>query len=196
MTIGKKLYMNFGFILLMVVALFLVTYVAVQREHDAKEAAKKSLELSDTTTSVRSQMMQNRLYLSNYLLSGDTREVYRMNEGLRILNEKLDKGKDLATTELGKASLTKTQQLEQAWGKEFAQPLIEKRKDVDSGNATVAELQIFYLQKDASSWVKNSTDALDIADGENRKSDETAATATIVISLISTLFALSLGIAI
>ena len=45
-------------------------------------------------------------------------------------------------------------------GKEFAQPLIEKRKDVDSGNATVAELQIYYLQKDASSWVKNSTDLL------------------------------------
>ena len=79
------------------------------------------------------------------------------------------------------------QQLEQAWGKEFAQPLIDKRKDVDSGNATVAELQIYYLQKDASSWVKNSTDALDVADGENRKlvderrkSDETAATWTII----------------
>src|SRR5215471_15915589 len=200
MTIGKKLYMNFGFILLMVVALFLVTYVAVQREHDAKEAAKKSLELSDTTTSVRSQMMQNRLYLSNYLLSGDTREVDRMNEGLRILNEKLDKGKDLATTELGKASLTKTQQLEQAWGKEFAQPLIEKRKDVDSGNATVAELQIFYLQKDASSWVKNSTDALDIADGENKKlveerqnSDQNAANRTIWISFLATVLAVAFG---
>jgi len=48
------------------------------------------------------------------------------------------------------------QQLEQSWAKEFAQPLVDKRRDVDSGNATVAELQIFYLQKDASSWVKNS----------------------------------------
>src|SRR5499433_634309 len=162
MTIGKKLYMNFGIILTMVVILFLVNWSAVRREHAAKQ-------LADITNSVRSQMMQNRLYLSNYLLSGDTREVDRMNEGLRILNEKLDKGKDLATTELGKASLTKTQQLEQAWGKEFAQPLIEKRKDVDSGNATVAELQIFYLQKDASSWVKNSTDFLDAADKENTK---------------------------
>jgi methyl-accepting chemotaxis protein len=88
------------------------------------------------------------------------------------------------------------QQLEQAWGKDFAQPLIEKRKDVDSGNATVAELQIYYLQKDASSWVKNSTDSLDVADGESRKSDETAAKATIVVSLLSTMLALSLGIAI
>ncbi len=44
-------------------------------------------------------MMQNRLYLSNYLLSGDTREVDRMNEGLRILNQKLEEGQALATSD-------------------------------------------------------------------------------------------------
>ena len=203
MTIGKKLYTNFGIILTMVLVLFIVNWSAVQREHSAKAAAAASLELADATNSVRFQMMQNRLYLSNYLLSGDTREVDRMNEGLRTLNEKLEQGKALANSEQVKAALTKVQQLELSWGKEFSQPLIEKRKDVDSGNATVAELQIYYLQKDASSWVKNSTDALDIADGENRKlveerrkSDETAATATIIVSLLSTILALSLGVAI
>ena len=200
MTIGKKLYMNFGFILLMVVALFLVTWSAVQREHSAKKAAQDSLDLKDATESVRSQMMQNRLYLSNYLLSGDTREVDHMNEGLRILNEKLEQGKALASSDQVKTSLTKVQQLEQSWAKEFAQPLIEKRKDVDSGNATVAELQIYYLQKDASSWVKNSSDSLDVADGENhklvddrRKSDDTAASLTIWISFFTTVLALIIG---
>ncbi|HKV82301.1 MAG TPA: methyl-accepting chemotaxis protein [Candidatus Sulfotelmatobacter sp.] len=200
MTIGKKLYMNFGFILLMVVALFLVTWSAVQREHAAKKGAQDSLALKDATNSVRSQMMQNRLYLSNYLLSGDTREVDRMNEGLRTLNEKLEQGKTLASSDDVKKSLEKVQQLEQSWGKEFAQPLIEKRKDVDSGNATVAELQIYYLQKDASSWVKNSSDSLDIADGENnklvderRKSDDTAASLTIWISFFTTLLAVTIG---
>jgi methyl-accepting chemotaxis protein len=203
MTIGKKLYTNFGIILTMVVVLFLVNWSAVLREHAAKAAAAASLKMADSTNAVRFQMMQNRLYLSNYLLSGDTREVDRMNEGLRTLNEKLEEGKTLANSDQVKNALAKVQQLEQAWGKEFAQPLIEKRKDVDSGNATVAELQIYYLQKDASSWVKNSTDTIDVADGENRKlveerrqSDETAATATIIISLLSTLLALSLGVAI
>jgi len=186
MTIGKKLYVNFGIILTMVVVLFLVNWSAVRREHAAKE-------LADTTNAVRFQMMQNRLYLSNYLLSGDTREVDRMNEGLRTLSEKLEAGKNKTSSDQVKTSLAKVQQLEQAWGKEFAQPLIEKRKDVDSGNATVAELQIYYLQKDASSWVKNSTDSLDIADGESRKSDESAATWTITVSLLSTLLALGLG---
>jgi methyl-accepting chemotaxis protein len=200
MTIGKKLYGSFGFILGMVLLLFFVNWAAVRREHAAKDAATASLKLADTTNAIRFQMMQNRLYLSNYLLSGDTREVDRMNEGLRTLNEKLEEGKSLASSDQVKTSLTKVQQLEQSWGKEFSQPLIEKRKDVDSGNATVAELQIYYLQKDASSWVKNSTDTLDVADGENRKlveerrkSDETAATATIISSLLFTMVALSVG---
>jgi methyl-accepting chemotaxis protein len=201
MTIGKKLYQNFGIILSMVVVLFMVNLLAVQREHAAKAAATASLELANATNEVRFQMMQNRLYLSNYLLSGDTREVERMNEGLRTLNDKLQQGGSLANSEQERTALAKVEQLEQAWGKEFAQPLIDKRKDVDSGNATVAELQIFYLQKDASAWVKNSTDALDVADGENRKlvearrrSDETASTWTILAAVVSTLFALSLGV--
>ncbi len=203
MTIGKKLYVNFGIILTMVVVLFLVNLVAVQREHAAKAAAAASLQLTDATNTVRFQMMQNRLYLSNYLLSGDTREVDRMNDGMRALNSKLEEGKSLANSEQERTALEKVLQLEQTWGKEFAQPLIDKRKDVDSGNATVAELQIFYLQKDAASWVKNSTEALDVADVENRKlvearrkSDETAGTATIFVALFSTLLAVGLGVVI
>src|SRR5208282_365637 len=201
MTIGKKLYKNFGISLIMVVLLFIVNLVAVLREHVAKDAAKVSLDLASATNEVRSQMMQNRLYLSNYLLSGDTREVERMNDGLRTLSAKLQQGTTLANSEQERAALSKVEQLEQAWGKEFAQPLIDKRKDVDSGNATVAELQIYYLQKDASSWVKNSTEALDVADGENRKlvearrkSDDTASTWTILFSILSTLVALVVGV--
>ncbi|HXP40781.1 MAG TPA: methyl-accepting chemotaxis protein [Candidatus Acidoferrales bacterium] len=201
MTIGKKLYLNFGIILSMVVVLFLVNLLAVQREHAAKAAATASRELADATNEVRFQMMQDRLYLSNYLLSGDSREVDRMNEGLRMLADKLQQGKNLANSEQERSALDRVQQLEQSWGKEFAQPLIDKRKDVDSGNATVAELQIYYLQKDASSWVKNSTDALDQAEGENRKlvearrkSDETASTWTVMAAIVSTLVALGLGV--
>ena len=74
----------------MVLVLFLVNWSAVRREHAAKD-------LADTTNAVRFQMMQNRLYLSNYLLSGDTREVDRMNEGLRTLNEKLDRARTRQT---------------------------------------------------------------------------------------------------
>jgi len=203
MTLRNRLYMSFGAVLAMVLVMFAVNWRAVSREHEAKKAAQTSLDLKDATDAVKFQMMQNRLYLSNYLLSGDTREVDRMNDGLRTLNEKLEKAKTLAESEQEKTALEKVQQLEQNWAKEFGQPLVDKRKDVDSGNATVAELQIFYLQKDASSWVKNSTEFLDAADKENnkivderRKSDDTAANWTIIASVVSLLLALGVGIGI
>jgi methyl-accepting chemotaxis protein len=200
MTIGKKLYMNFGAVLAMVVVLFLVNYVAVQREHGAKASASQALELADATDRVKFQMMQNRLYLSNYLLSGDSREVDRMNDGVHVLSDKLQAAETLSNSDQQRTALEKVLQTEQSWAREFAAPLVEKRKEVDEGNATVAELQIFYLQKDASSWVKTSTEYLDTADQESRrvleqrrKSDETAATATILIALLSTVLALVLG---
>jgi methyl-accepting chemotaxis protein len=203
MTLRNRLYMSFGAVLVMVLVMFFVNWRAVSREHEAKKAASTSLQLAEATDAVKFQMMQNRLYLSNYLLSGDTREVDRMNEGIRLLNDKLDKTQALAASDQQKTALEKVQQMEQSWAKEFAQPLVDKRKDVDSGNATVAELQIFYLQKDASSWVKNSTEFLDAADKENKKiveerraSDEKAATGTIVASFFSVIIALGVGIGI
>jgi methyl-accepting chemotaxis protein len=201
MTIGKKLYINFGAVLAMVVVLFLVNMIAVQREHSAKASAQQSMEMSDATDHVRFQMMQNRLYLSNYLLSGDTREMDRMNDGIRSLNEDLKKAIGLTISDQQKTALEKVSQLEQSWTSEFAAPLLEKRKQVDAGNVTVAELQIFYLQKDASSWVKNSTEYLDMASNEikktvedRRRDDEKASTWTGAVALISTLFALGLGL--
>ncbi len=203
MTLRKKLYINFGAVLAMVVVLFLVNLVAVQREHSAKAAASQALEMAETTDKITFQMMQNRLFLSNYLLSGDTREVDRLNDGFKTLADNLQTGETKASSEQQRAALEKLEKNERAWISEFATQLIDKRKDVDAGNATVAELQIFYLQKDASSWVKNSTEFLQTADLENKKileerrrSDETAATATIVLALVSTLLALGLGIAI
>src|SRR4029077_14830306 len=187
-------------VLAMVLVLFLVNLIAVRREHSAKAAASQALGLADAADGGKFQMMQNRLYLSNYLLSGDSREVERMNDGLRMLTDKLQSTETLTESD---AALEKVKQTEQNWAREFAAPLVEKRKEVDSGNATVAELQIFYLQKDAGSWVKSSTEYLDAADQENkklleerRKSDETAATATIVMASLSTMVALILGVVI
>jgi CHASE3 domain sensor protein len=126
MKIGKKLYLNFGAVLAMVVVLFLVNLVAVQREHSAKAAASQALQMAATTDKIRFQMMQNRLYLSNYLLSGDTREVERLNDGMRVLEEKLQAGQNLTTSEQQRTALAKVQASEQSWAREFAGPLMDK----------------------------------------------------------------------
>jgi methyl-accepting chemotaxis protein len=203
MTIQKKLYLNFGAVLAMVVVLFLVNLAAVQREHSAKAAASRALEMAEATDQIMFQMMQNRLHLSNYLLSGDPREVSLLTDGIQILTDKLQNSQKEASSEQQRLALEKLERNEQAWMSDFATPVADKRKDVDSGNATVAELQIYYLQKDAPAWMKTSTELLQIADSENknildqrRKSDETAATATIVLALLSTLLAVGLGVVI
>ena len=203
MTISRKLYVNFGAVLAMVVVLFLVTFIAVQREHSAKAAAAQAMQLAESTDKIKFQMMQNRLYLGNYLLSGDTREVDRMNEGIHLLADRIREAATVANSEEQRAALNQVLQSEDNWARDFAGPLVQKRREVDAGNATVAELQIFYLQKDTAGWVKNSTERLDLVDQENRKlleerrrSDETSATATIVIALLSTLIAVGLGTAI
>jgi methyl-accepting chemotaxis protein len=200
MTISRKLYGSFGAVLLMVVVLFLVNLWAVYREHNAKEAATQAIQLTEATDKIRFQMMQNRLNLSSYLLSGDSREAEHMNEGITSLNEKIVAAEKLATSDQQKDALEKMRQIEQAWAKEFAGAMVEKRQQVDNGNSTVAELQVFYLQKDAASWVKTASENLDLADQENRKlleerrqSDATATTATVVISLVSTVLAIVFG---
>ena len=46
--------------------------------------------------------------------------------------------------------------------------MIAKRHQVDSGDATVSDLQIFYLQKDPSSWLTKSSTVLDQSNAEIR----------------------------
>src|SRR5713226_5173657 len=200
MTIGKKLYLAFGAVLAMVVVLFAVNLWSVHREHSAKAAASQALELADATDKIRFQMMQNRLYLTNYLLSGDSREADHVNDGVHTLVDRMQSTMTIASSEQQRTALAKVQQTEQNWARDFAEPLMQKRKEVDQGNSTVAELQIFYLQKDASSWVKSSTEYLDQADSESkrvleerRQSDDSASNWTVGIALLGTLAALVLG---
>ena len=200
MNIRKKLYLSFGGILLTVLVLLAINLYGVHREHETKAAAQRSIDMAEATSSVRFQMMQNRLHLQNYLLSGDSRDVEKMNDGERQLNEALHHAQDLSNSSQQRGHLEKVQGLEQAWGNEFANPLVDKRRAVDSGNATVAELQIFYLQKDPNAWVSRSSDVLDEVDRENRtlleerrNNDESAAAWTILAAWISSLLAVVVG---
>jgi methyl-accepting chemotaxis protein len=200
MSISKKLYINFGAILFAVVILFAVIFFAVHREQSAKAAFSEAQGMSDTTAHIQSQVMQNRLYLSNYLLSGDSREVERMNDGVKQLADYLQTAQKLATSDKQRSGLDAASKNESGWVTEFAQTMLQKRREVDAGNATVADLQIYYLQKDASSWVKTTTDALNAVDAETKrilderkKDDEAAGNEIIVIASIATLVALAIG---
>src|SRR5512135_876562 len=119
MSMSKKLYINFGIILATVVVLFFVTWFAVQREHSAKAAATQAMQMTDSTAKVRSQFMLNHLYLSNYLLSGDGREVQHMNEGMQQLRDELQNSQKLASSEVQRSSIATVQKTEDSWVSDF-----------------------------------------------------------------------------
>src|SRR5208283_4420562 len=96
MNIKKKLYISFGIILATVLVLLAINMYGVHREHETKAAAQRSIDMTEATSSVRFQMMQNRLHLQNYLLSGDTRDVEKMTDGEHQLSAALHHAEELA----------------------------------------------------------------------------------------------------
>src|SRR5271165_5491334 len=104
MNIGKKLYLSFGGILLTVMVLLAINLYGVHREHETKAAAQRSINMAEATSSVRFQMMQNRLHLQNYLLSGDSRDVEKMTEGEHQLSDALRRTQELANSQQQRSS--------------------------------------------------------------------------------------------
>src|SRR5512133_1215817 len=107
MTIAKKLYLNFGLILGIVILLFLVNVIAIQREHSARNATASSMEVAQLNESIRFQMMENRLDLRNYLLSGDTREIQKINDGGAKLTDLIKQAESKATFDSIRTPLAK-----------------------------------------------------------------------------------------
>ena len=151
MSIGKKLYAGFGMVLAILLGLFLVNTFAAFRERSLRSDSAAALESVRTIEAVRLQIMLNRLNLNNFLLSGDPRDEERVNKGTVDLSDTLKRGEAQSNSDLLKTALIQVESTEASWSDNFAKPLLAKRHQVDSGDATVSDLQIFYLQKDPSS---------------------------------------------
>jgi methyl-accepting chemotaxis protein len=187
MTIGKKLYIGFGLILGILVALFIVNIFAGFKERSARVDAS-------TTESVRYQLMLNRLNMNNFLLSGDPRDEEKVTKGLNDISDLIKRGESQANNEGVRTALTQVEGTESSWSDNFAKPLIAKRHQVDSGDATVSDLQIFYLQKDPSSWLTKSSSVLDQSNAEITKSANAASSISFFATTIGTLAALIAGV--
>jgi methyl-accepting chemotaxis protein len=169
MTIGKKLYAGFGLILAILSVLFVVNIIAGWKERSARSDASLALDSVRTVESVRYQIMLNRLNMNNFLLSGDPRDEDKVNKGLTDISDQIKRGESQASSEAVRTALIQVESTEASWADNFAKPLIAKRHQVDSGDATVSDLQIFYLQKDPSSWLTKSSVVLDQSNADISK---------------------------
>src|SRR5579863_9861617 len=187
MTIGKKLYIGFGSILFILICLFGVNIVAGLREQSSRSDASAAVQNVRTIESVRYQIMLNRNNLNNFLLSGDPRDEEKVNRGIIDVADIIKHGEASATkNELLHTALIQVESTESSWADNFAKPLLAKRHQVDSGDATVSDLQIFYLQKDPTSWLVKSSSVLDQAATEIAKSSEETSTSAANASTLAT----------
>ena len=179
MTIGKQLYKSFGTILAILAVLLIVDLVTIYKARSASSEAASTLESVRTAESARYQIMLNRLNLNNFLLSGDPRDEEKVNRGFAELSDMVKRGQSQTNNEFLRTALIQVESTEASWADNFAKPLLAKRHQVDSGDATVSDLQIFYLQKDPSSWLTKSSMVLDQANTDMSKAlNESQATAS------------------
>src|SRR5467141_885431 len=169
MTIGKKLYAGFGLILAILSLLFVVNIIAGWKGKSARSVASTADDSFSTVESVRYHIMLNRLNMNNFLLSGDPRDEDKVNKGLTDIVDEIKRGESSASSEAVRTALIQVESTEASWADNFAKPLIAKRHQVDSGDATVSDLQIFYLQKDPSSWLTKSSVVLDQSNADITK---------------------------
>ena len=201
MSIGKQLYRGFGVILAILAVLLVVNLAALWKARSASNEASATLESVRTAEAVRYQIMQNRLNLNNFLLSGDPRDEDKVNHGFTELSDQLKRGQTQTANDYLRTALIQVESTEASWADNFAKPLLAKRHQVDSGDATVSDLQIFYLQKDPASWLNKSSAVLDQANTDISKAlteSQTLASRASLISvfivLLGTLGAIGFGV--
>lgn len=201
MTISKQLYVGFGVILAILLALLCVNIFAGFKDRSARSDASMALDSVRTVEAVRYQIMVNRLNMNNFLLSGDPRDEEKVNRGFQDISDMVKRGEAQTSNDTLRSALIQIEGTEANWADNFAKPLLAKRHQVDSGDATVSDLQIFYLQKDPASWLTKSAQVLDQTNAEiTRNLEETTRSATrasnigAMINIGGTLIALLVGV--
>jgi methyl-accepting chemotaxis protein len=187
MTISRKLYLGFGSIVVILILLFVINGTVVLKERSAITEAAEALESVQTLQGVQLKMMQVRLALQDYLLTGDDRQRERMNKEAAGLAELFYRGRMRPQNDSLRAVLVRMEANERDWNDKFATPLIAQRRKVEARGATAADLQIAYAQKDPNTWIVAATSALDAANLAIRTTqDQSAASSAAMVSIGTT----------
>ncbi|HWF40039.1 MAG TPA: methyl-accepting chemotaxis protein [Candidatus Acidoferrales bacterium] len=200
MTIGKKLYLRFGAVLAIMLCLLMLNIFTLRRQFAARAAVASTLFDVQTIESVRYQIMENRLALGDYLRSGDRRDEERVNKGVNDLRQLLHQGEGMAEDPELRGALAQVEENERVWADSFASSMLQKRHQVDSGKATISELEAYYLQQNPGGFNSKSNSILDEASREVRRAQErsnessdSATMWTAIVATVGTLLALLLG---
>src|SRR5713101_4296232 len=206
MTIRNRLYIGFGALLFIVLALWITNMLLFQHDSLTADKVQKAVDSSNSIEKLRSQMMQERVSLSNYLLSGSQSDFSEIEKNRTLFKRLLEDAKSKAVSDRQRAALASVESTEQAWYDSFAKQLIEKRKQIVGNRAD--ELRSLYddfyaSNNPATTWVKSSNDSLNEAENASqealvqwRTEDNDAHDRAFWISSIVTVIAVLLGLGI
>jgi methyl-accepting chemotaxis protein len=202
MTIAKKLYYGIGGMIALVSLLALLNLGALVRQSSIRSASEKSFEMLREISGLQARIGDAQIQLNNYLLSGDPSEVSQLRGTLAKLDESV-RQVELHATDEERGALNSLTWAAHDWDQNFARPLIEKRREVDGGTATVAQLQIFYIQQNPAEWisrirepVERTMAATEAALREQQSAAARATQFTIFLSIAFSALALAGGIVI
>ncbi|MDR3762717.1 MAG: methyl-accepting chemotaxis protein [Acidobacteriota bacterium] len=201
MKIRNKLLVGFCSLLAVMAVVYALTGIAMYRERTAKTALSNALALSQATENVRNQMMQNRLALSNYLLTGAGTELERLRDGVTRTDELL-RDAHSKTTDAGQNSgLNRIEGMERDWYNNYADHFIQLHRDVDAGKITATELLEQYTNADPMEQLRRSNQVIDEVEGattdalhRSRDYDESASRITAVLSFMGFFLTMGMGI--
>jgi methyl-accepting chemotaxis protein len=145
MSIVKKLYFNFAAILVIMGAMFAVNFYALHVAQESRSASRAATESLMTSAAVRQQMMQIRQDLRTFLLSGRDADLekFQVESGklwglLKEMQGKFPGQQAEAIDRVGDS--------EAAWTKNFAEPLIAKRREVAANHGTLTDMRDLFVE--------------------------------------------------
>src|SRR5216683_5488987 len=186
MTISKKLYFGFGSIVVILVLLFIVNTTVMFKERSASSQSSLTLEGLQSLEAMELKMMQIRLHLQDYLLTGDTRQHEKMTAEAASLADFFNRGRAGAQGDSLRNVFFRMELNEKDWMDKFAAPLIAQRQRVEAGDATVADLQVAYATKDPNAWTTASMAVVEEANGAIRRAQDESTTSAAAVRSIGT----------
>src|SRR5260370_11772118 len=99
MTIRNRLYIGFGALLFIVLALWITNMLLFQHDSLTADKVQKAVDSSNSIEKLRSQMMQERVSLSNYLLSGTQSDFSQIEKNRTLFKRFLDDAKRQTTSD-------------------------------------------------------------------------------------------------
>ena len=169
MKIRNRLLLNFALLLALMLVGFLFSMVATYRERETKGALNNAYDVALAIENVRNQTIQNHLALSNFLITGASSELDRLNAGNLRIAELLRQAQAAASDPGLRAGLNRIEALEREWYASIASRFVQEHTAVSSGKLTAMNLLDRYTETGPTAQLQRSNEVIDEVQNEDRE---------------------------